>query len=107
MIKALFTKDANGYNGFSIKGHAMYDDFGKDIVCASVTSAVQLTANAITEVIGIKAVISVLENEIKLELPQDSPKQAYDFIKALFIHIGILSEDYEGTIELKVLEVQH
>lgn len=107
MIKALFTKDANGYNSFSIKGHAMYDDFGKDIVCASVTSAVQLTANAITEVIGIKAVISVLENEIKLKLPENSPKEAYDFMHALFIHIGILSEDYWGAIELKVLEVQH
>lgn len=107
MIKALFTKDANGFVEFSIKGHAMFDDFGKDIVCASVTSAVQLTANAITEVIGIKAKVSVLENEIRLTLPENPPKEAFDFMKALFIHLGIIGEDYEGTIELKVLEVQH
>ena len=30
-----------------IKGHALYDDFGKDIVCAGVSSAVITTINAI------------------------------------------------------------
>lgn len=29
-----------------IKGHAMYDDYGKDIVCASVSSILITTANA-------------------------------------------------------------
>ena len=30
-----------------ILGHAMYDDFGKDIVCAGVSSIVTTTVNAI------------------------------------------------------------
>lgn len=29
-----------------IEGHAMYDDYGKDIVCASVSSIVTTTVNA-------------------------------------------------------------
>lgn len=29
-----------------IKGHAMYDDYGKDIVCASVSSILITTVNA-------------------------------------------------------------
>lgn len=33
-----------------IKGHAKYDDFGKDIVCASVSSIVITTINAILKV---------------------------------------------------------
>ncbi len=32
-----------------IKGHAMFDDFGKDIVCASVSSIAITTINAIIE----------------------------------------------------------
>ena len=32
-----------------ILGHAMYDDFGKDIVCAGVSSIVITTINAILE----------------------------------------------------------
>ena len=34
----------------SIQGHAMYDDFGKDIVCAAVSSCVITTVNGILEI---------------------------------------------------------
>lgn len=34
-------------NKIEIKGHANYDDYGKDIVCASVSSIVITTINAI------------------------------------------------------------
>ena len=106
MIKALFKKDANGFCQFSIKGHAMFDDYGRDIVCASVTSAVELTANGITEVLGVKAKVDAFENEIRLKLPENSPKEAYDFLSALYLHLKILSEDYAGTIQLNAMEVQ-
>ena len=36
-------------NKIEIKGHAHYDDYGKDIVCASVSSIVITTINAIIE----------------------------------------------------------
>ena len=36
-------------NKIEIKGHAYYDDYGKDIVCASVSSIVITTINAIIE----------------------------------------------------------
>ena len=32
-----------------INGHAMFDDYGKDIVCASVSSIAITTINAIVE----------------------------------------------------------
>ena len=36
-------------NKIEIKGHANYDDYGKDIICASVSSIVITTINAIIE----------------------------------------------------------
>ena len=36
-------------NKIEIKGHSNYDDYGKDIVCASVSSIVITTINAIIE----------------------------------------------------------
>ena len=36
-------------NKIEIKGHANYNDYGKDIVCASVSSIVITTINAIIE----------------------------------------------------------
>ena len=41
MIKIKISKDQ-----IKISGHAMYDDFGKDIVCASVSSIVITSINA-------------------------------------------------------------
>ena len=42
MIKVEVTKD-----NISIHGHAMYDDYGKDIVCAAVSSIVMTSVESI------------------------------------------------------------
>jgi len=46
MIKIKLLKKNNNYVKIIIKGHAMYDDFGKDIVCAAVSSTVITSVNA-------------------------------------------------------------
>ena len=45
MIKVKLTKYGNNINKIIIDGHANYDVFGKDIVCASVSSTVITTIN--------------------------------------------------------------
>ncbi len=107
MIQVDFTRSEGKLTGFSLRGHAGYDDYGKDIVCASVTSAVQLTANAITEVLKVRADVQVLDNQIRMKLPEKCPKEAFPFMEALLLHLEILTEDYEGTIKVKVSEVYH
>ena len=49
-----------------IKGHAMFDDFGKDIVCASVSSIAITTINAIVEFDNTS--IDVRENDGYLKI---------------------------------------
>ena len=45
MIKVILTKKDDNVNKVIINGHAVYDDFGKDIVCAAVSSTVITTIN--------------------------------------------------------------
>ncbi len=45
MIKVILTKKDDNVNKVIINGHADYDDFGKDIVCAAVSSTVITTIN--------------------------------------------------------------
>ena len=45
MIKVILTKKDDNVNKVIINGHAGYDDFGKDIVCAAVSSTVITTFN--------------------------------------------------------------
>ena len=47
MIKVSINKDNDIINNISIKGHSLYDEYGKDIVCASTSSIVITTVNAI------------------------------------------------------------
>ena len=47
MIRITLTQKENELEQIQIKGHAMYDDYGKDIVCAGVSSILTTTVNAI------------------------------------------------------------
>ena len=57
MIKVKVLKENNFYKEITITGHANYDKFGKDIVCASVSSIVITSVNAIIK----------LDNSIKFK----------------------------------------
>lgn len=84
----------------------MFDQKGRDIVCASVTSAVQLCANGITEICKEKANLQVSENEIRLLLENpDCKESALCFVEALYLHLHLLSEDYPGTVQISNVEV--
>ena len=47
MVKVIITNKENEIDKIEVKGHAMYDDYGKDIVCAGISSTVITTVNAI------------------------------------------------------------
>ena len=47
MIKVEVCKEKDLYKKVSVLGHAMYDEYGKDIVCSAVSSIVTTTVNGI------------------------------------------------------------
>ena len=47
MIKVKVEKENSIYKKISILGHAMYDDYGKDIVCSAASSIATTTINGI------------------------------------------------------------
>ena len=47
MIKVNIVKENSKYKKITILGHAMYDDYGKDIVCSACSSIVTTTVNGI------------------------------------------------------------
>ena len=61
MIKVEVTK-----KNISILGHAMYDDYGKDIVCASVSSIVMTSIESIASI--DETAIDVKQTKDKLEI---------------------------------------
>ncbi|SDN40527.1 ribosomal-processing cysteine protease Prp [Acetanaerobacterium elongatum] len=101
MIRAGFVKANGRFKSFVVSGHAGYAESGSDIVCAAVSSAVQLTANAVTEVAGIKAKVQVNEDNIALTLPNGCESDAAELlIAALYLHLSLLAEDYNDAIQV-------
>ena len=47
MINVKIEKENAKYKKITVLGHAMYDDYGKDIVCAAVSSIATTTVNGI------------------------------------------------------------
>ena len=96
MIRAVFSNS----RAVRITGHADFAAHGKDIVCAAVSSAFQLCANGITEVLQVNAKVSVGGNTAEIELPDNCAPCATSFIDALKLHLSILEEQYPEYIEI-------
>ena len=105
MIKAEFRLKKGVPVSFKVSGHSGFAESGEDIVCAAVSSAVQLTVNGITEVVRTPCVLDVEENSVELVLPQSSRPADWHFVSALRLHLKNLSEAYPGTIDLIISEV--
>lgn len=108
MIEAEFLNYNGALVGFSVSGHADSGVFGRDIVCASVSSAVMLTANTITDYLYCKADVKDQGNRIMLVLKDpDSAMSiaAKQVVASLYNHMDILAKDSKGKIKVTVREV--
>ncbi len=92
--------------GFRVSGHAGYAESGSDVVCAGVTTAVQLVANGITECVGIAAEVQVEENLVSLLLPGRCCNEAASLLLDAFeLQMGIMAQEYKEYVALMYAEV--
>ena len=86
-------------NLITIKGHAGYDDKGKDIVCASVSSIVITTINGIIEINPDAIDYSDLDNEIIIrKLKED--EIVNKLLNNMILLLENLEKDYTDYIKI-------
>ena len=89
--------------GFDMSGHAGYASAGSDIVCASVSSAVQFAINMIDD-FECDPVINVEDNLISCRIT--ASKNTADAILEVFInHLKSILEEFPDTIKITISEV--
>lgn len=105
MTIAEFFKKNGELTGFKVKGHSGYSEQGSDIVCASVSSAVMLTANLITEIFGFEADVSAVEDTVSLktDIPRDEVLQG--LYKGLVMQLEEIAEEFNENLKVKFTEV--
>lgn len=115
MIIAEIYRDKNNFIlGYRVKGHANYDTYGKDIVCAAMSVLSQTTLLSLVEVCDIaeKSIkYSINEKtgflDVKLSKDIDSIKldKAQILFKSLIVGINSIIESYPEYVSLKNGEV--
>ena len=68
MIKVLITEKKGVLESILIEGHANYDIYGKDIVCASVSALALCTINNISALEDNTIKITMNDNEFKIDV---------------------------------------
>lgn len=111
MIKVLVVKSRDDYRSFKVSGHANFDDYGRDIVCAAISVLTQTAASAVSELAHIEPKIVVNEKTglLSCELPRnlDENKQhTVNIIVGTFL-VGIrgVLDQYPKYLQLKIEEV--
>ena len=99
MTRVKFSIGNKQLTGFEIKGHAMFAESGRDVVCAAVSSAAYMAANTITEIIGAKADASADDGMMRVILSQ-SDEQTETVLRGLELHLTELSKQYPENIKI-------
>ena len=110
MIHAYFEQQNGTLVGCSVNGHASSRQGEQArILCAAVSSAMQLTANTLTECFGAQLdIINTPDergrlNRLALRLTNPEPVQS-ELLHGLLIHFTNLAEDFHGGIAVDIVE---
>lgn len=98
MITAHFTGSGGRLNAFSVSGHSGLFDYGQDIVCAAVSSAVMMAANTITEVMKLPARADVSNNTVSLSECRE--QRGCEVIEGLRLQLTSIAEDYPKAVKV-------
>ncbi|MBR5419769.1 MAG: ribosomal-processing cysteine protease Prp [Lachnospiraceae bacterium] len=104
MIEARIRKDADdNYRGFLIRGHAEYDDPGKDVVCAAVSMLAINTVNALEKLCGV-AVEAEQEKEsgtLKVSFPEVLNEKGQLLMDALVLGLKGVEGQYDAFLKVE------
>lgn len=111
MIRARFVNADTKIRSVTVSGHALSDDYGRDIVCASVSVLTQSIINGMIKVVGKDnkfykidrktATIDILRPDV-----DDDVKQAQidALLDTLYINMEDLYKQYKDFIDFCVKE---
>ncbi len=110
MIEVEFITNKKGHIlKYTIKGHAGYDEYGKDIVCSAISVLAQTGLISLKNVCNINASYIVEDGYLEVDISQhqnnNNINKADIVMKTVFEGIKSTKEAYPNNITLKYGEV--
>ena len=78
---------------------------GNDIICAAVSSAAYMTANTVTEIIGVEAQVAAEEGYMLVRIPAKAARDCRVLFAGFKLHMLGLEEQYSENINVSYVEV--
>ena len=100
MIRVKTEKENGFYKEIAILGHAMYDDYGKDIVCSAASSIVTTTINGILSIDKDALTYQVTKKGLTIIVCKQD-KITETLICNMISLLKELEENYKDNIEIK------
>ena len=100
MISVKTTKENGFYKKVAILGHAMYADYGKDIVCSAARSIVTTTVNGILSLDKEALTYKVDKKGLTINIRKQD-KIVDTLICNMISLLKELEENYKDNIEIK------
>ena len=110
MTKIKFFKNDNNFVGFECSGHTGYDEYGKDVLCATISGITQSITLGLSKVLGIEIKLKRNENVgyLKVELPKSVKEEklleSQILFKTLYESVQDLRLGYSSYISMEVIE---
>ena len=100
MISVKIEKENSKYKKVKILGHALYDDYGKDIVCSAASSIVTTTINGILTLNKGSLSYLVGKKGMTIEIKNDDETTQL-LIQNMVNLLKELEKNYPANIEVK------
>ena len=100
MITVKILKEKSKYKKITILGHALYDDYGKDIVCSACSSIVITTVNGILALDKESISYFVSKKGLSIDIKSDN-QTTQVLIHNMVSLLKELEGNYPDNIEVK------
>lgn len=106
MIRVAFIRQAGDLVGFEASGHAGYDAYGRDIVCAAVSGILLTTLDGIQTIVGVQPKVcrndenGYLQVQLPLHLEDASKHDACLLMRSAENGLRSISEQYPEFVRV-------
>ena len=106
MTTITFRTEGDRITGFDSQGHSGYAEEGADIVCAAISSTIDLVIATVNDVLGLAASVKVREEDasVSLRLPgglgQTAESTCQALLTGLMLYFTELHDAYPENIEV-------
>lgn len=101
MLKAKLLRDGSTLTGYEIKGHAGFDEYGKDVVCAGVSALAQTALLGLCDLLGS---VNVMKEsgylKVSLSWKQAQGEGPKAVLRTLELGLKAIEKSYEGSLKV-------